>query len=94
MEEKIPERPHNIIMKNRNTCELTGISDVISFDLTAILLETGYGMLSVKGHDLHVNRLSIEKGEVQIEGTIDGIMYTDVNTYAKKGESVFARLFK
>ena len=51
-------------------------------------------MLSIKGHDLHVNRLSVEKGEIEISGTIDGMVYSDVNTYARKGESIFTRLFK
>ena len=48
-------------------------------------------MLSIKGHDLHVNRLSVEKGEIEIAGTIDGMVYSDVNTYARKGESIFTR---
>ena len=51
-------------------------------------------MLNIKGHDLHVNRLSVEKGELDIGGTVDGFMYSDVNSYAKKGDSIFTRLFK
>lgn len=94
MEEKTPSRPHSISMHNRKTGLITGINDVISFDLNAVLLETDCGMLSIKGHDLHVNRLSVEKGEIELEGIIDGMVYTDINTYAKKGESFFAKLFK
>ena len=94
MEDKITSRPHNIVFANRKSGSITGVKDVISFDLTSILLETEYGMLTVKGHDLHINRLSVEKGELEVEGTIDGLAYSDVNTYAKKGESIFARLFK
>ena len=85
---------HHVALTNRMNSAITGVKDVISFDLSSVLLETEYGMMSIKGHDLHVNRLSVEKGEIDIEGTIDGIMYTDVNAYAKKGESVFARLFR
>lgn len=94
MDEKISKKPHYLTLSNRSNSMITGVSDVISFDLNAVLLETECGMLSIKGHDLHVNRLSVEKGEIEIQGTIDGIIYSDANTYAKKGESVFARLFK
>lgn len=94
MEDKIPIRPHSITVTDRHLGTVTGIKDVISFDLTAVLLETECGMLSIKGHDLHVNRLSVEKGEIELDGIIDGFMYSDVKTYAKKGESVFAKLFK
>lgn len=94
MEERQIMKPHNITFSNRKIGSITGVKDVISFNLTSILVETDYGMLSIKGHDLHVGKLSVEKGELEIDGTIDGILYTDVNTYAKKGESLFARLFK
>ena len=69
-------------------------TDVISFDLKTIVLETVCGMMVIKGHDLHVNRLSVDKGELDISGTIDGINYSDVNSYAKKSESLLSRLFK
>lgn len=85
---------HSIVIHNRKGSFVTGVKDVISFDLKSIVLETEQGMLSIKGNDLHVNRLSVEKGELDIGGTIDGFMYSDVSTYAKKGESIFARLFK
>lgn len=85
---------HTIIINNRKGGSITGVKDVISFDLKSIVLETEQGMLNIKGHDLHVNRLSVEKGELDIGGTIDGFMYSDVNTYAKKGDSIFNRIFK
>ena len=94
MEEHIQANPHHLSLTDRHTGTITGVKDVISFDLNAILLETESGMLSIKGHDLHVNRLSVENGEIEISGTIDGMVYSDVNTYARKGESIFTRLFK
>ena len=94
MEERIQANPHHLSLTDRHTGTITGVKDVISFNLNAILLETESGMLSIKGHDLHVNRLSVEKGEIEIAGTIDGMVYSDVNTYARKGESIFTRLFK
>ena len=54
---------------------MTGVLDVLSFDLNEILLETEQGMLMVKGTYLHVNRLTVEKGEVDLSGIIDSIAY-------------------
>ena len=58
-----------------------------------VLLETDYGMMTIHGDDLHVRRLSVEKGEVDVDGCIDAIQYSDVKNYAKKGSSVMSRLF-
>ena len=94
MEETRIIKPHHITLMNRKNGSITGIKDVISFALNRILLEPQCGMVTVKGHDLHVSRLSVEKGEIDIDGTIDGIMYSDVSAHAKKSGAVFARLFK
>ena len=47
---------HKISSNNRKNCSVTGVTDVISFDLNQVLLETEYGMLTIKGHDLHVGK--------------------------------------
>ena len=69
------------------------MKDVLSFDLNEVLLETEQGMLMVKGTDLHVNRLSLEKGEIDIEGRTDSLVYS-AGGGAKSGGSFFAKLFK
>lgn len=61
------ERPqikgaHKMSLMNRRTGSITGVSDVISFDISEVLLETDMGMLKITGADLHVNRLSLERG--------------------------------
>lgn len=94
MEEKQYAKAHKLILSNRRTGTITGVSDVISFDITEVLLETEQGMLMIKGADLHVNRLTLEKGEIDIEGRIDSLAYSDVNSYQKQGESLIGRLFK
>ena len=66
MEEKQYTKAHKVTMLNRRTGTITGVLDVISFDIAEILLETEQGMLTVKGADLHVNRLTLEKGEIDI----------------------------
>ena len=65
------QRAHKVMLTNRRTCMVSGVADVLSFDLAEILLETDQGMLMIKGKDLHVNRLTLERGEVDIEGQID-----------------------
>lgn len=93
MEEKTVAKQHKVVMNNRRTGSFTGILDVLSFDLAEILLETELGMLHIRGKDLHVNRLNLEKGEVDIDGQIGELAYSEVSGFGKKG-SVFGRLFK
>ncbi len=73
MEEKTGSKAHKVLLGNRKTGNFSGVVDVLSFDVAEILLETEQGMLLIKGNDLHVNRLSLEKGEVDIEGKIDSL---------------------
>lgn len=94
MEEKTVNKAHKVLLSNRKMGNFSGVVDVLSFDVAEILLETEQGMLLIKGNDLHVNRLSLEKGEVDIEGTIDSLAYSAVKDYGKQAESFFGRLFK
>ena len=85
---------HKVTMTNRRTCTINGVQDVLSFDVHEILLETEQGMLMIKGEDLHVNRLSLEKGEVDIYGKIDSFTYSDVPHHGQKNESFLTKLFR
>ena len=95
MEERQVQKAHKVVLNNRRSGTVTGVLDVLSFDINEILLETEQGMLMVKGSDLHVNRLTLEKGEVDLSGKIDSIQYSDVNKgKGSQGESLLGRLFK
>ena len=94
MEEQRKAKPHKLVLNNRKTSMVTGVLDVLSFDLNEILLETEQGMLMVKGTDLHVNRLSVEKGEVDLSGNIDSIAYSGVSQTGKQDGGFLSRLFK
>ena len=94
MEDKTTQKNHKIVIHNRKTSVVTGVADVLSFDLNEILLETEQGMMMVKGSDLHVKRLSLEKGEVDLSGNIDSIAYSDIPVSGKQGENLFSRLFR
>ncbi len=84
---------HKVTMVNRKTSNITGVNDVLSFDIHEILLETEQGMMMIKGDDLHVNRLTLDKGEVDIDGKIDSITYSDVSNSGHKNESILSKLF-
>ena len=96
MEERQLVKPqnHRLVINNRKTGTVTGVLDVLSFDLNEILLETEQGMLLIKGNDLHVKKLTLEKGEVDIEGKIDSFTYSELISEHRGGESWIGRLFR
>ncbi len=91
---KVQNQSHRLVINNRKTSTITGVLDVLSFDLNEILLETEQGMLMVKGTDMHVNRLNLEKGEVDLAGNIDSVSYSEIHAGAKGGENLLAKLFR
>lgn len=90
---KNPVKNHCLIMKNRKSVDITGVSDVVSFDAQEIILETEDGLLLIRGTQLHMNRLTVEKGEVSIDGNIDGLTYSDQPGQNKKNGHMLGRLF-
>lgn len=90
----LKQKQHKCMLTNRSTCNMNGVVDVLSFDLNEILLETDQGMLMIKGKELHVNRLSLDKGEIDIDGRIDSLTYSENAGGAKQGESFLAKLFQ
>ena len=71
MEEISNTKNHKLILTNRKNANFTGILDVLSFDVAEVLLETELGMLHIKGKDLHVHSLTLEKGDADIEGEVE-----------------------
>lgn len=94
MEEKISVRPHRLTIDNRASSTMTGIRDVVSFDENQVILDTDMGLLTLKGKDLHVSRLTLEKGEVDLNGTIESLLYSSNEALRRSGESLLSRLFK
>ena len=94
MEERSAAKLHKIILGNRRTGNFTGVRDVISFDPKEILLETEMGMLQIKGEDLHVSRLTLDKGEVAVQGIVTSMVYSEVENYGKKAENFLGKLFR
>ena len=90
-ETKTMKTPHNLILEGRRKLSLSGISDVDSFDDQTVVVYTDLGELCIRGHDLHIDRLSIETGELNVEGEVDSLSYSNQQ---KSGGGLFSRLFK
>ena len=93
-DDRTPVKNHRIEMNNRNTIVLTGVKDVHSFDEQEILLETEWGTLLIRGSKLHIGRLSIERGETDVDGRIDSLIYTELKGHTKNGGTWLKRMFQ
>ena len=82
---------HKFWLTNRNDGTTTGVKDAISFDLEEIVLDTVMGIMTIKGKELHVKSINLEKGQVDFEGMVDNIVYAD--SKAMKKQSLMGRLF-
>ena len=94
MEERQVVGSHKVSFVNRSNGIITGVKDVLSFDANEIILDTEMGMLMMKGMELHVTRLTVEKGEIEIDGRIDSLIYSEVPNGKRNSESLLSRLFK
>ena len=71
------ELPHHVIIEGRARATISGVEDVESFDESSVTMRTSRGTLYVMGINLRVDRLSIDKGELNIEGQVDSMQYLD-----------------
>jgi sporulation protein YabP len=83
--------PQNIFLENRKKLSVSGVTDVSNFDENIITMYTTLGQLTIKGRGMHVASLSLETGDVEIEGEIIALGYSD-NVSSKVG--FVSRLFK
>jgi len=83
----------NLVLENRNRLNISGVLDVLSFDDQIIIVETELGMLTVKGDNLRINKLSIDTSEVVVEGEIISLTYSN-KELDKKNESFLGKIFK
>lgn len=93
MDETGSQRVHKIILSGRKNLAINGVCDVIAFDVSEIILETEEGMLLIKGSGMHVTRLSLEKGEVDIDGQVDSLNYSKASDEKQEQKSFFGKLF-
>lgn len=83
----------NLILENRGKLSVSGVVDVLSFDDQVVMIETELGLLTVKGENLRINKLSIDTSEVIVEGEISYLAYSE-NKQEKSGGSLLSKIFK
>lgn len=83
----------NLVLENREKLSISGVLDVLSFDDQVVIVETELGLLTVKGENLRINKLSIDTSEVIIEGEIYNLAYSE-NDLEKKANGFFNKIFK
>ena len=87
-------KAHKMMVDKRSNAMISGLDDVVSFDEKTVILETTLGLLTIKGEELKVNRLTVEQGEVELGGRMDSFVYTEGHGRRGQGESIWSRLFK
>ena len=71
-----PDLPHSLNLEERHRLAVTGVSEVLSFDENQVVMDTSLGLLTVDGEEMHVEKLSLDIGELTLEGTIDSLGYS------------------
>lgn len=95
MEEKRTPMSHKLSFTNRRQGLITGVLDVLSFDEKLVVLQSQCGVLTLKGEEMHVKQLDLEKGELELTGKVDQFIYTqDGPGSRKKSGMVLKRLFQ
>jgi sporulation protein YabP len=86
---------HEVTLYNRQGMQVTGVMNVESFDAHEFVLQTGYGLLVIRGENLHIKTLNLESGMVAIEGVIFDLGYFDEKVSpSEKAKGFFGKLFK
>ncbi len=66
---------HKIVLEDREQLLISGVEEVESFDESAIVLTTAQGGLEIQGEGLHIEKLSLDGGDLKVEGTINALVY-------------------
>lgn len=87
-------RNQNIILENREKLSISGVEHVDNFNDNSIIVVTNKGVLTIKGHSLNISKLNLDDGNVRIEGTINGIVFSDKGMPNSKGGGLLSKMFK
>ena len=85
------QAPHRVVMEDRNSLSVSGVVEVERFDENEILMSTAQGTLAVRGEELHIEKLSLDGGELKVEGHVDSLFYEDDGDSHRGG--LLSRLF-
>lgn len=82
----------NLILENRAKLSVSGVNDVLSFDDQVVIVDTELGLLTVKGENIRINKLSLDTAEVIIEGEISSLSYSQ-NKLDKNSRNIIKQNF-
>lgn len=85
------DTPHSVVLEERHRLSVSGVSEVLSFDEEQVAMETSLGRLTVEGEGLHVEKLSLDVGELTLEGSIQSLVYS--HDGKGKSGSFWSRVF-
>ena len=88
MEKQTVAMPHKLTLDQRSKLTMTGVCEVVSFDDAAVVLRTELGTLTVHGSELKLKTLSVEGGQMAVEGNIAALIYEE----PRKTGGFFSRL--
>ncbi len=91
--DKVTYQEHDVMMRGRKLLDITGVKQVESFDNEEFLLETVMGFLSVRGQNLQMKNLDVDKGIVSIKGKVFDLVYLDEHS-GEKAKGFFSKLFR
>lgn len=69
--------PHDLTLKDRKALTMTGVTEVVSFDDTSVVLRTGLGTLLIQGEQLQLKTLTLDGGQVAVAGSIRALVYEE-----------------
>lgn len=93
--EKERRTVHTLSLLGRESMEVRGVVDVVSFDEQAVILRTVCGTMTVEGSSLHIHVLSMEEGIVTMDGKIDAVSYEETEESDSDGKNgFFGKLFR
>ncbi|MBE7036120.1 MAG: sporulation protein YabP [Ruminococcaceae bacterium] len=84
---------HSLLLENKTKLHITQVTDVDTFDEGKIILYTEEDSVIVEGYDLHIQKLDVAGGELNVTGEIVSIVYAGHDGY-KKGKGFFKRMLK
>lgn len=83
----------NLVLENRGKLSVSGVNDVLSFDDQIVAVDTQLGLLTVKGENIRINKLSLDTAEVIIEGEISSLIYSQ-SKQEKSSGTLLSKIFK
>ena len=85
-----PELSHHVILEEREQLIVSGVEEVESFDESAIYLTTAQGPLEIQGEGLHIEKLSLDGGDLRVEGRVSALIYETEDS--RRGGGFLSRL--